>query len=72
MDSQLFAFVYVNKDGSVRELTWDEREYLETPFHGADSGRPYIKTTYEQLDGLGCISGFCYRTSVPGQIDIAR
>jgi hypothetical protein len=61
-------FVYVNQDGSVRELSPDEREYLSRPFHGADGGRPYIKKSYESLDGWRSISGFLPRERVPRDI----
>jgi hypothetical protein len=39
-------FVYVHDDGSARELTTHEAEYLATAFDPADGGRPYIKTRY--------------------------
>jgi hypothetical protein len=31
-----FRYIYVNPDGSARELTADEQEYLNTPFSGGD------------------------------------
>jgi hypothetical protein len=58
-------FVYVNQDGSVRELSRDEREYLAQDFHPGDGGRPYIKTSFESQDGWGSISGFLPRNRVP-------
>ena len=61
-------FVYVNQDGSVRELSLDEREYLSQDFHPGDGGRPYIKSSYESQDGWGSISGFVLRKRVPGRI----
>jgi len=61
-------FVYVNQDGSVRELSRDERKYLSQDFHPGDGGRPYIKTSYESQDGWGSISGFLPRKRVPGQV----
>jgi hypothetical protein len=63
-------FVRVNADGSIRELTADEREYLNTDFNGADGARPYIKRHYEQRDGWGSIAGFLYRDRVPPGIII--
>lgn len=63
-------FVYVNQDGSVRELSPDEREYLSLDFHGADGGRPYIKRAYESRDGWGSVSGFLPRKAVPGGVPV--
>lgn len=61
-------FVYVNQDGSVRELSRDERDYLSQDFHPADGGRPYVKSSYKSQDGWGSISGFLPRKRVPGGI----
>jgi len=65
-----FKFVYVNQDGSVRELSPGEREYLSEKYLGGDSGRPYIKSRYSSLDGWGSISGFIRRSYVPARITI--
>lgn len=65
-----FGFVYVNQDGSVRELSPGERDYLSTKFSGGDSGRPYIKTSYESHDGWGSQSGFIARRRVPTRMEI--
>lgn len=65
-----FRFVYVNQDGSVRELSPEERKYLSEEFHGGDSGRPYIKTSYESHDGWGSKSGFIPRRRVPSRMEI--
>jgi hypothetical protein len=37
-------------------------------FHGADSGRPYIKNSYEQKNGWGEIRGFLRRSKLPAGI----
>lgn len=63
-------FVYVNQDGSVRELSPDEREYLSQGFSPGDGGRPYIKTSYESQDGWGSISGFLPRNRAPRHVVI--
>lgn len=65
-----FRFVYVNQDGSVRELSPEERNYLTEEFAGGDSGRPYVKTSYESHDGWGSQSGFIVRRRVPARIKI--
>ena len=61
-------FVYVNQDGSVRELSPDEREYLAQEFDPGDGGRPYIKSSFASKDGWGSISGFLLRRQVPRQV----
>jgi hypothetical protein len=42
------ALVYVNDDGSVRELTEAEKKYVETEFSPLDGARPYVKSHYSQ------------------------
>ncbi len=63
--STLYPWVYVNADGTARELHSAEREYLETEFAGGDGGRPYIKSNYKQLDGWGEIAGYLRRSKLP-------
>lgn len=65
-----FRYVYVNDDGSARELTNEEQEYLDQEFQPADGGRPYIKSRYESRDGWGNLSGFIERQKVPVRIAI--
>jgi hypothetical protein len=60
--------VYVNQDGSVRELSRDEREYLSQAFHPGDGRRPYIKASYESQDGWGSVSGFLPRKRLPRHV----
>jgi hypothetical protein len=65
-----FKYVYVNQDGTVRELSPGEQVYLSTKFMGGDGARPYIKTSYESRDGWGSRSGYIRRRQVPAQIKI--
>ncbi len=65
-----FPYVYVEKDGSVRELYEDEKEYLLEEFSPMDSGRPYIKYNYRQLTPDKKIHGFLRRRDVPRRISI--
>ena len=67
-----YPYVYVNADGTVRELHTEEREYLETPFEGGDGGRPYVKANFDSKDGWGEIKGFCRRSSIPAHLPIAE
>jgi predicted metal-dependent hydrolase len=65
-------FVWVNDDGSVRELTPDERDYLNTEFHPNDGARPYIKDRYRDRTPDGRLGGFLLRKRVPRGIPIAK
>ncbi|MCX6189238.1 MAG: hypothetical protein NTW54_06510 [Bacteroidetes bacterium] len=60
-----FEYVYVEEDGSVRELYRDEIEYLKEEFSPADSGRPYIKYRYNTKTPDNKICGFIKRRRVP-------
>ena len=66
-----YPYVFVENDGSVRELHLEERKYLETPFSPFDGGRPYIKEDYESRDGWKSIKGFCPRAKIPDGMLIA-
>ena len=67
---QGFRYVYVNPDGSARELSADEQEYLNTKFEGSDGARPYIKLRYGSLTPDGRINGYLERRQLPGRIEI--
>ncbi len=65
-----FKYVYVNQDGSARELSPADQAYLSEEFSGADGGRPYIKSSYESTDGWGSQSGYIERRRVPWRVAI--
>ena len=65
-----YPYVFVNADGTVRELHESERTYLETPFYPTDGARPYVKSSYDQKDGWGGMEGFCPRSVIPSSFDI--
>jgi hypothetical protein len=60
-----YPYLYVNADGSARELHPNERNLLETPFYPADGARPYVKSNYLQKNGWGEIAGFLERSKLP-------
>lgn len=60
-----YGLVYVNQDGSMRELSPKEQAYTSEEFENYDSGRPYIKSNYKSVDGWGSQSGFMERRRVP-------
>ena len=65
-----FEYVYVENDGTVRELDSEEIEYLQTEFEPTDGARPYIKSHYNQLTPNSKIVGFLKRNKVPKNIEI--
>ena len=67
---QGYAYVYVEEDGTVRELDEEERDYLKTEFYGADGDRPYIKSRYNQLTSDKKIWGYLPRHRLPRKIKI--
>src|ERR1700752_5006233 len=64
------ALVYVNEDGSVRELTEAEKKYVDTEFSALDGARPYVKSRYSERTAWG-LRGYLppadvpYGTSIP-------
>ena len=52
------GLVYINEDGSVRELTEADKKYVDTEFSPFDGARPYIKLHYSQRAALGEIRGY--------------
>jgi hypothetical protein len=65
-----YPCIYVNADGSARELHPDNRKYLETPFSPSDGGRPYVKDSYSQKNGWGDIKGFSNRSKLPEGVHV--
>lgn len=64
------SYVYVNQDGSVREISAGEQAYLERRFDPFDGARPYIKSRYWSWDNWGSRSGYLKRYRVPSRIAI--
>ena len=60
-----YPYVWVEDDGTYRELTLEDRDYLEESFHPADSGRPYVKHSLYQRTPDGLIGGFLKRSKLP-------
>lgn len=63
-------FVYVNQDGSIREVSPSEQAYLTQDFAPNDSAGPYIKAKYDSRDGWGSLSGFMDRRGVPPGVPV--
>jgi len=64
-----YPYVFVNEDGSVRELHVVEKQHLEMPFYVGDPQRPQVKVSYDQPNAHGGFSGYLRRTAVPGVPD---
>jgi hypothetical protein len=67
-----FKYVYVENDGSARELSEEDQVYLTTIFHPTDGARPYIKSDYKQRTPDGRVEGFIERRRVPKKIAIKK
>ena len=64
------VLVYINEDGSARELTEADKRYVDTEFSPLDGARPYIKSHYSQRTALGEIRGYLPRSAVPERVPI--
>jgi hypothetical protein len=64
------VLVWINADGSARELTASERQYVDAAYSPFDGARPYIKTQYAQRNGWGELSGFLHRQRLPDGLPI--
>jgi hypothetical protein len=68
---QPYPYVYINADGTARELHAEERAYLETEFKGGDGAAPSIKDSYDERNGWGDINGYLKRASLPAGMPVA-
>jgi hypothetical protein len=62
---RLYPYIFVNADGTARDLHASERRYLETEFTGGDGAAPYIKDSYDELNGWGELKGYLMRSALP-------
>jgi hypothetical protein len=67
-----FDYVYVNDDGSVRELKKEEEDKLSALFFVGDEAEDYIKPRYEALNPLGRSNGYLKRHQLPNRAAVAR
>ena len=65
-----YPYVWVDEEGGVRELSSQEKEFLETPFSPGDGGAPSTKSHYQQKNGWGNLRGFCQRSKIPEGVEI--
>jgi hypothetical protein len=67
-----YPYIYVNADGTARELHASERAYLETEYKLGDGAMPYIKDNYEERNGWGDLSGYLKRKALPAGTAVAE
>ena len=60
-----YPYVYLEDDGTYRELTNEERQYLEEKFDPCDGNRPYVKHRLYAKTADGRLSGFLKRSKLP-------
>jgi hypothetical protein len=65
-------FVYIEKNGVVRELNADEEFLFERTFYPGDPLMPYIKHNYAELNADGNQAGFIMRHKIPANISIRK
>jgi hypothetical protein len=65
-----YPYIYVNADGTARELHASERQYLETEFRPGDGAAPYIKGSYSTRNGWGELRGYLMRSKLPYGVQI--
>jgi len=70
MSSTGFKYVYVEFDGTVREVDSEEQQYLLEEYHPNDGNRPYIKSNYWSRTPDQKIHGYLKRIRVPWWINI--
>jgi hypothetical protein len=66
-----YPYIYVNADGTARELHATERAYLETEYKLGDGAMPYVKDTYDERNGWGELSGYLKRKALPAGTAVA-
>jgi hypothetical protein len=68
--ADLYPYVYVNADGTARELHPSERRWLATEFKGGDGAAPSIKSSYEERNGWHELTGYVERSLLPEGVAI--
>ncbi|HXT17004.1 MAG TPA: hypothetical protein VN706_15290 [Gemmatimonadaceae bacterium] len=69
-DEARSGFVFVADDGSARELTAAEADFLATAFDAGDGARPYVKRHYDSRTPDGRLLGFLPRAELPEGLSV--
>ena len=64
------AHVFVEDDGSARDLTAQERAHLNGVYAFGDGARPYIKEKYASLTPDQRMSGYLPRKKLPRRVSV--
>lgn len=65
-----YPYIYVEDDGTYREIDEEERDYLEEKFSPGDGARPYVKFGLYSLTPDRKIGGFLERTKLPRDLKV--
>lgn len=65
-----YPYVYINADGTARELHATERAWLETEYELGDGAAPRVKESYEDRNGWGEIKGYLERADLPAGMPV--
>lgn len=65
-----FPYVYIDADGTARELHAAERTWLETEYKGGDGAAPNVKDSYEERNGWDELNGYLARTALPAGMPV--
>jgi len=68
---QLYPYIYINADGTARELHPNERAWLETEYALGDGAAPRVKDSYDDRNGWGEIKGYLQRADLPAGMPVA-
>lgn len=63
-----FPYVHVNLDGTARELSPQEREYVTAVYAPGDGARPAFLHCHRSKDGYGIRSGLLARRRLPRDV----
>ncbi|WP_177764938.1 hypothetical protein [Flavobacterium sp. I3-2] len=72
INQEKFEYIFIDIDGTARELSDEEKSYLSEKFNPNDGARPYIKLDYNQLTPDNKICGFLKRDKLPQNIIIKK
>ncbi len=68
---RLYPYIYVNADGTARELHASERAWLETEYTLGDGAAPRVKDSYDDRNGWGELNGYLERAALPTGTPVA-
>ena len=70
MEKPSEALIWIEEDGSARELTDAEKRHVDAEYSPFDGARPYVKTRHDQVNTLGDLSGYLQRTALPSGVSV--